>query len=154
MAMTTVRIARWWWVAGLGVLTSAVFLVTAVWAAPPVLGHPTGESPVHRPELLLADPPTLTLTPEPATVGAPILVTGTGHCPLYWQSHDGYFAVALGFGDSLIVRAQGIRGGFSATINAPDSPGRYVLTSTCLDDPVAGPCLLCGAADRAEGTGL
>ncbi|MFC7597480.1 FGLLP motif-containing membrane protein [Terrabacter sp. GCM10028922] len=95
-------------------------------------GVPANGSALDRAAMVLADLPRLSVTPDPAPVGATMLVTGSGHCFLYWQGHDGYFEVSLGFGDGVTVRAQGIRGNFTATVTAPISPGGYVLTSTCL----------------------
>jgi hypothetical protein len=133
MTVTTVRIARWWVAAALGALMSAAILVGLASGAPPVGESALPLGPVAV--VAAADPPTLTLSPDPVTVGAKMSVTGSNHCPLYSQFHDGYFEVALGFGDGVVVRVQGIHGGFSAEMTAPSAPGSYVLTSTCLNDP-------------------
>src|SRR6478735_651544 len=135
MTATTVRIARWWVAAALGVLLSAAFLVTAFWAVSPVPGGSTDDTVLHRSALVASGPARLSISPEPVPAGATMVVTGADHCPLYGQTHDGYFEVGLSLGAGLVAQAQGLHGGFTATLTAQDSPGSYVLTSTCLDDP-------------------
>ncbi|WP_076264138.1 FGLLP motif-containing membrane protein [Intrasporangium flavum] len=121
-------------------MDSAVVLGLLVIAFPCVAASaallPGAEARPFAPAPARAAAPQLTVSPEPVAAGGTLTVTGTNHCTLYSQANDGYFTVALGFGNGTPWHATGIRGGFTTSVTAPSSPGSYVLTSTCVGDSV------------------
>jgi hypothetical protein len=112
-----------------------LILIALACADASATGTSAAEARPIAPAPVLSGAPQLTVSPEPVPAGGTLTVTGVNHCTLYSQAHDGYFTVALGFGNGTQWQANGVRGGFSTTVTAPSSAGSYVLTSTCVGDP-------------------